>query len=73
VLHTSRTEGAPTVVREARALGVPVVACLAGDLEAWAANDPGIAIADPDAAAIARALERALSSARTVAHHGASQ
>lgn len=39
VLSTSRIEGAPTVVREARALGVPVVACEAGDLAEWARTD----------------------------------
>lgn len=39
VLSASLREGAPTVVREARALGVPVVACVAGDLAAWAATD----------------------------------
>jgi teichuronic acid biosynthesis glycosyltransferase TuaC len=42
VLSASRQEGAPTVVREARALGVPVVATEAGDLARWAACDPGI-------------------------------
>jgi glycosyltransferase involved in cell wall biosynthesis len=45
LLSTSREEGAPTVVREARALGVPVVAEPAGDIERWAADDPGIAVA----------------------------
>jgi len=42
VLSTSRHEGAPTVVREARALGVPVVACEAGDLIEWAQHDPDL-------------------------------
>lgn len=40
VLSTSREEGAPSVVREARALGVDVVACAAGDLRTWARSDP---------------------------------
>jgi glycosyltransferase involved in cell wall biosynthesis len=40
LLSASRLEGAPTVVREARALGVPVVASVAGDLAAWALSDP---------------------------------
>lgn len=42
LLSASRREGAPSVVREARALGVPVVACAAGDLATWAADDPGL-------------------------------
>ena len=47
LLCASRREGAPTVVREARALGVPVVAVPAGDLAAWAALDPGITLVSP--------------------------
>ena len=39
LIATSLREGAPTVVREARALGVPVVACPAGDLETWSERD----------------------------------
>jgi glycosyltransferase involved in cell wall biosynthesis len=39
LIATSLREGAPTVVREARALGVPVVACPAGDLQAWSERD----------------------------------
>jgi glycosyltransferase involved in cell wall biosynthesis len=42
LLSASRREGAPTVVREARALGVPVVAADAGDLARWAERDPGL-------------------------------
>ena len=48
VTSASRDEGAPTVVREARALGVPVVATNAGDLAAWAQRDPGIFVANQD-------------------------
>jgi len=44
VLSASREEGAPTVVREARALGVPVLTTNAGDLTKWAATDPGILV-----------------------------
>lgn len=40
LLSASRLEGAPTVVREARALGVPVVASACGDLASWAELDP---------------------------------
>ena len=59
LVHPSAVESAPTVVREARALGVPVVACAAGDLEAWAEADAGIRIAPPDARAIAGAIASA--------------
>lgn len=45
LVSASREEGAPTVVREARRLGVKVVALAAGDLEQWAARDPGILLA----------------------------
>jgi len=38
----SALEGAPSVVREARALGVPVVAVAAGDLAEWAKDDAGV-------------------------------
>lgn len=42
LLSASRLEGSPLVVREARALGVPVVACASGDLERWARHDAGL-------------------------------
>lgn len=42
VLSASRREGAPSVVREARALGVPVVCPVVGDLAAWAERDPDL-------------------------------
>ena len=44
VICASRKEGAPTVVREARALGTPVVTTAAGDLAKWAEWDPGIRV-----------------------------
>ena len=40
LITASRAEGAPTVVREARALGIPVVAAPAGDLADWSSADP---------------------------------
>jgi glycosyltransferase involved in cell wall biosynthesis len=40
LVSASREEGAPTAVREARALGVSVVARAAGDLERWSRDDP---------------------------------
>jgi glycosyltransferase involved in cell wall biosynthesis len=58
LLHPSAVEAAPTVVREARALGVPVVACDAGDVAAWAQDDPAIQVADPTVAALVDALAR---------------
>jgi glycosyltransferase involved in cell wall biosynthesis len=42
LISASRDEGAPTVVREARALGTAVLAVASGDLEAWARDDPGL-------------------------------
>lgn len=42
LLSASRTEGAPTAIREARALGVPVITTAAGDLLNWAASDSGL-------------------------------
>jgi glycosyltransferase involved in cell wall biosynthesis len=42
VVSASREEGAPSVVREARALGVPVVTTRAGDLSEWALSDPDL-------------------------------
>jgi len=59
LVHPSASEGAPTVVREARALGTHVVACAAGDLERWAELDAGIAIVPADARAIGAAVKRA--------------
>ncbi len=44
LLSASRDEGAPSVVREARQLGVSVVCCAAGDLIEWAQLDPGIVV-----------------------------
>jgi teichuronic acid biosynthesis glycosyltransferase TuaC len=44
VVSASRDEGAPTVVREARALGVHVVAVSAGDLTEWAGKDPSLLV-----------------------------
>ena len=47
LIHLSETEGAPTVIREARALGVSVLATPVGDVPRWAADDPGIEIFRP--------------------------
>jgi len=47
LVSASAHEGAPTVVREARALGVPVVAVAAGDLATWAEHDPGLLLVRP--------------------------
>jgi glycosyltransferase involved in cell wall biosynthesis len=59
LLHPSAVEAAPTVVREARALGIPVVACDAGDIAAWAHDDAAIRVAEPDAGALAAAISGA--------------
>lgn len=47
LVSASLEEGAPTAIREARALGTPVVCLDAGDLRSWAAGDPGLNIAQP--------------------------
>ncbi|WP_437898860.1 glycosyltransferase [Sorangium sp. So ce124] len=56
LLHPSSHEAAPTVIREARALGVPVIACDAGDVVAWSRSDDGILVADGTAQSLAAAL-----------------
>lgn len=58
LLHPSAEEAAPTVIREARALGVPVVACDAGDVGAWAREDTAIQVIEPSARALAAAVRR---------------
>jgi teichuronic acid biosynthesis glycosyltransferase TuaC len=47
LVSASRHEGAPTAIREARALGTAVVACEAGSLVALAAADPGVWLVQP--------------------------
>jgi glycosyltransferase involved in cell wall biosynthesis len=44
LVSASRDEGAPTAIREARALGVPVAARKAGDVELWARTDPELVV-----------------------------
>jgi teichuronic acid biosynthesis glycosyltransferase TuaC len=44
LLSASRDEGAPSVVREARALGTRVAAVPAGDLRSWSRFDPGLTV-----------------------------
>jgi glycosyltransferase involved in cell wall biosynthesis len=58
LLHPSEAEAAPTVVREARLLGRPVVACAAGDIGLWSMSDEGIVVVAHEAEAIARAARR---------------
>lgn len=65
LVHTSRTEGAPTVVREARALGVPVIATVSGDLASWAQTDRGIVLVNPEREAVAAAIVAATESLGT--------
>ena len=55
LIHPSISEAAPTIVLEARALGVPVVATPSGDLARWAEADPGLRLAD-DEPGLAREL-----------------
>lgn len=61
LILTSRAEGTSTVVREARALGVPVIAMPAGDVVARAERDPGITVVETEpelSAHLAALIER---------------
>jgi glycosyltransferase involved in cell wall biosynthesis len=73
LLSSSRDEGAPTSIREARALGVPVVTCDAGDVALWAQRDPGIRVVGPDVASIAAGLEATLARLRVGSSHAPSE
>lgn len=44
VLSASLDEGAPSALREARLLGVPVITAEFGSARAWAAADPGVRV-----------------------------
>jgi glycosyltransferase involved in cell wall biosynthesis len=46
LVSASLDEGAPTAIREARALGTPVVCLAAGDLRTWSLSDPGLTVVD---------------------------
>lgn len=56
LLHPSSVDAAPTVVREARALGTVVVSHGAGDVARWAREDPGIVVAEDLSEAVAARL-----------------
>ena len=59
LVHPSTLDAAPSVIREARALNVPVVASPVGDVARWATRDAGIRVAYRDdelSAAIADVL-----------------
>jgi len=60
LVSTSVEEGCPTVVREAQALGTPVIAFAAGDLAERSRKDPKITIVEDERAFVAalRALGR---------------
>jgi glycosyltransferase involved in cell wall biosynthesis len=64
LVHPSVAEAAPTVIREARLFGTPVVACDSGDVSRWAETDPGIVVVAPEAGAIAAAIDRVALGAR---------
>jgi glycosyltransferase involved in cell wall biosynthesis len=58
LVHPSSAEAAPTAIREARALGVAVLACSAGDVALWAARDAGITLVRPSREGLSAALVR---------------
>jgi glycosyltransferase involved in cell wall biosynthesis len=61
LVSASPLEGAPSVVREARALGTPVASVPSGDLPRWAATDGGLHVATTASElALRAAIERAL-------------
>jgi glycosyltransferase involved in cell wall biosynthesis len=47
VISASTLEGAPSALREARSLGVPVVAVASGDLRLWAKDDDELYVVAP--------------------------
>ncbi len=46
LVSASRIEGAPTVIREARSLGTPVVSSLCGDVRLWEKQDADLWVVD---------------------------
>ena len=65
LVSCSRHEGAPTVVREARALGTAVVTTAAGDVARWAQTDGGIRLVLDTTAALSAAIADGLSTVGT--------
>ncbi len=66
LLHPSELEAAPTVVREARFLGVPVIACGAGDIARWSLSDSEIRCVARDAGSLACELQRLTAAGHSV-------
>ena len=60
LVHVSEKEAAPSVIREARLLGTPVVACAVGDVLRWAEADCGIVVAGTDPSEVAASVTRVL-------------
>jgi glycosyltransferase involved in cell wall biosynthesis len=62
---TSRHEGGPNVIKEAMACNLPVVSTRVGDVEEVLAGSPGNWLVEPQPAAVATGLLRALAHGRT--------
>lgn len=68
LVHPSALEAAPSAVREARLLDVPVVACDAGDVSAWARDDAFIQVVAADADALRAAIDAHASGPRSASN-----
>jgi len=67
LLLTSRSEGSPSVVKEALATELPVVSTPVGDVAQLVRGVPGCHVRAPDARALAEALAEALAQGRSPA------
>lgn len=67
VVHPTRFDASPNVIKEAMAVGTPVVTTVVGDVSRVSAEVPGVFWVEPDPADIAAKIELALNSPRSSA------